>query len=86
MTVCTVKDAIILEGRCGVEDVDDLLRLLESGPARVVDLSAAGAVHTALWQALMMHRPVLRGVPADGFFAALVLPLLAVEKPAAGKE
>ncbi|KAA0690201.1 hypothetical protein DTW90_29950 [Neorhizobium sp. P12A] len=56
MTVKLDTQAITLSGTCGIEEVEALIGYLESRPDLSVDLSTATVVHTALWQALIMHR------------------------------
>ena len=50
--------------------------LLRSGLARSVDLSAAGPLHTAVLQALLVFRPAVTGLAGDPFVAAWLWPLL----------
>ncbi|WP_037088048.1 hypothetical protein [Neorhizobium vignae] len=61
MTVSLKTDTIILSGTCGAEEVETLVGYLESLPGLSVDLGAATAIHTALWQALMVFRPRMVG-------------------------
>lgn len=65
MTVSLEECAIMLRGTCGVEEVEVLVNALERCPGLPVDLSAATAIHTALWQALMVFRPKMTGSPAS---------------------
>jgi hypothetical protein len=65
MTVTLNATAITLTGDCGVEEVEDLVNIMESQPELPVDLTAATSVHTALWQALMVFRPRLAGLPVS---------------------
>lgn len=74
MTVTCDETAIRLTGACGIEEVEVLADYLDKYPSLPVDLSAASAIHTALWQALMVFRPKLTGVPASAFIAISVLP------------
>lgn len=67
MTVELTENAIMLKGNCGVEDVEPVLALLDGHPGLPIELGAAGHIHTALWQALLMAGPLLRGDPADPF-------------------
>lgn len=57
MTIGLSETAIVLTGACGVEEVEALVGYLEGRPDLAVDLSEATALHTALWQALMIFRP-----------------------------
>ncbi len=76
MTVILEEDAIALRGACGVEEVEDLVGHLESRPDLPVRLGAATAIHTALWQALMVFRPTVTGIPTSPFLGNDVLPAL----------
>ena len=73
MTVRLEAGAIILQGRCGVEEVEALLGLLETHPALPVDIGGAETVHTALWQVILMRRPALLGTPNSIFVSEHVL-------------
>lgn len=57
MTISCTANTITLSGTCGVEEVEALVEHLESHPQATVDLDGATAVHTALWQALMVYKP-----------------------------
>lgn len=63
MTISFAANTIALSGSCGVEEVEALLEHLENHPKATVDLNGATAVHTALWQALMVYRPDLEAAP-----------------------
>jgi hypothetical protein len=63
MTISVDADTITLSGTCGVEEVEALVQHLENNPRAKVDLNGATAVHTALWQALMIYTPGLAGLP-----------------------
>lgn len=63
MTISFTANIITLSGTCGVEEVETLVDLLESRPQATVDLDGATAVHTALWQALMVYRPNVEASP-----------------------
>ncbi len=76
-------DVIRLAGACGVEDAEPLAALCRAGPGVAVDLAAAGPLHTAVVQVLLEFAPPLRGVPADPFAAAFVVP--ALERAKAGR-
>ena len=73
MTVAVNETVITLTGTCGVEDVETLVDCLERHPNHSVDLSAAIAVHTAVWQALMVFRPKLVEMPASPLITEKVL-------------
>lgn len=63
MTVSIDDTAIRLTGPCGVEEVETLVGYMDRHPDLYIDLSAATAVHTALWQAMMVFRPKMTGIP-----------------------
>jgi hypothetical protein len=68
---------IRLEGECRVEDAEPLLALLGGEAGRVVDLTAADALHAAVVQVLLALRPPLLGPPRDAFTARWIGRLLA---------
>lgn len=74
MTVTLGDDAITLTGACGVEEVENLVGYLERRQDLPVDLAGATSIHTALWQALMVFKPVVTGTPASSFTSGQVLP------------
>ncbi|WP_260924641.1 hypothetical protein [Novosphingobium sp. 9] len=63
MTVRKTDDAILLEGRCGVEDAETLLLALQDAPEAVVDATAVQKLHMAVAQVLLALRPTIRGAP-----------------------
>ncbi|KRB49220.1 hypothetical protein ASE04_18790 [Rhizobium sp. Root708] len=65
MTVSVVDNSIRLTGPCGVEEVETLVGYMDLHPDLYIDLSAATTIHTALWQAMMVFRPSIRGTPAS---------------------
>jgi len=67
MTVRLEAHAIVLEGACGVEQVEPLLAQLEAHSELPVDIGGVEGVHTALWQVILMVRPKLVGTPASTF-------------------
>ena len=76
MSVLFEGHAITITGDCGVEKAETLMTLLQDHAAAPVDLSAAGSVHTALWQVLLVSSPTLVGEPADPFTRRWIMPLL----------
>lgn len=77
MTVTRQDNAIVLNGDCGVEDVEALVGHLESQAELPVDVSAATAIHTALWQALMVFRPTIIGTENSALMTGKILQGLA---------
>lgn len=77
MTTRLDGHTIHLEGACPVAEAETLLARLQSDPYAAVDLSAATALHTALVQVLLAHRPARTGAPpADPFLARWIVPSL----------
>jgi hypothetical protein len=76
MSVRLEAHAIVLEGVCGVEQAESLLAQIEAHPHLPVDVGAAEAVHTALWQIVLMKQGRIIGVPQNIFVADHVLPAL----------
>lgn len=74
MSVLFDGNAITLTGDCGVEEAETLMTLLQDHPAAPVDISAAGSVHTALWQVLLLLSPSVVGEPADPFIRRWIMP------------
>ena len=73
MSVRQSEDAIILEGRCGVEDAERLLLALQDCPGAVVDAAGVRKLHLAVAQVLLALRPALRAVPDSPIFARNIL-------------
>jgi hypothetical protein len=76
MSVALEVDTVRLFGECGVEDAEELLAVLAGASGITVDLSAAGHLHSAVFQVLLRLRPRLVGCPQEPFFALWLLPLL----------
>ncbi|WP_262271162.1 MULTISPECIES: hypothetical protein [Microvirga] len=86
MSVRLAGDAIVLEGPCRVEDAEPLLRWLQEKPGRVVDLTDAEHLHTAVFQVLLALRPTIRGEGKDTFVRDWMVPLLsAAQAPGAAR-
>lgn len=77
MSVVLNGNAIALIGDCGVAEAEELLSLVQSNPQLVVDVSASGMVHTALWQVLLTFLPEVSGEPDDAFVREWIMPALA---------
>ena len=82
MSVLFDGHTISITGHCGVEEAETLMTLLQGYPVAPVDLSAAGSVHTALWQMLLVMLPTVVGEPADPFARRWIMPLLTGTRPA----
>lgn len=70
---------ILLVGHCSVEEAEPLLDALRAAPDPVVDLTAAGWLHTAVLQVLMAAAPPLRGRPPGPVAAACLAGLPTAE-------
>lgn len=66
----------MLVGDCGVEEAEPLVGLIQGNPGASVDVSEAGAVHTALWQVLLALSPEVTGEPRDPFIRRWIEPRL----------
>ncbi|MDE1991563.1 MAG: hypothetical protein KGI75_03635 [Rhizobiaceae bacterium] len=73
MTIRLEEESIVFVGKCGVEEVETLLTLLEAYPRSPVDLTQAETIHTAIWQALMMAKSDIRGIPSSSKIAPMIL-------------
>jgi hypothetical protein len=80
MSVTFNGDSIVVAGACGVEEAEQLVSLVQTHPAAIVDLSTAESLHTALWQALFALSPVIAGEPDDKFARGWIMPLLAARR------
>lgn len=75
MSVRLEGEVVYLEDRCAVEAAEALASALEGG-ARAVDVSKAGALHSAVVQTLLYYRPEVHGEPKDLVLRQLILPAL----------
>jgi len=76
MSVVLDGQIVAIRGNCGVEEAETLMSLLQANPDSPVDITRAGSVHTALWQAVMVLRPRLVGEPSDPFIRQRIMPLV----------
>ena len=76
MSVLFANNCIVIAGDCGAEDAETLLALCQSSPESPVDVSGAGAVHTALWQVMMVVSSPVVGVSIDPFVRSWIMPML----------
>ena len=76
MSITLDGERIRVTGDGRIEDAETLVALLQAHPGRlVVDLTAAGRLHTALVQVLLAFRPALAGPAGDPFLDAWILPV-----------
>ena len=80
MTVHLEGHAIYLRGECRVEDAEPLLGYLQADCSRIIDLSRAGTLHTAVVQVLLALRPAVRGSSDHPFVRDWIQPLLSQEQ------
>ncbi len=59
--------AIVLEGRCLVEEAEPLLRMLQQTPSAPLDWSRCSQLHTAILQLILAARPRRIGPCGDPF-------------------
>jgi hypothetical protein len=76
MSVEVVGHVIHIAGNGGVEDAEPVLVALQEDPTRVVDLSEAAWLHSAIIQLLLAVKPTVTGSLPDPFLTEYVLPLL----------
>lgn len=74
------QGAVVLEGRCGVAEAEDLLRMLLESPAQIVDWRACEEAHTAIIQVLLQLRPRLRGPCRNQFLEQWIGPILSASQ------
>lgn len=86
MTIELTGNTIIMTGSCGVEEVETLVAFLEDRSELCVDMSKATAIHTALWQAIMVFRPkIIAADPSSSGNDTIVSGLKAFLADHAGK-
>lgn len=86
MSVALDGAAIRLLAPSRIEDGEALLSGLRQDPARPIDVTRAGRLHTAVAQVLLAFRPRLIGPADDAFVADWVLPSLALAATEATEE
>lgn len=67
MSVRVEAETAYLVGDCYVEDAEPLLAFLQSGSGRLVDVTEAVQLHTAVVQVLLAFRPSMNGPARDAF-------------------
>ena len=76
MSVSLEAGTIMLRDLCVVEDAEALLTLLQAGPDRPVEVTAATHLHAAVVQVLLTLRPRIIGPANDSFVNQWLLPIL----------
>lgn len=77
MTVRLVDGVtIVLEGQCGIDDADPLLRHLLAAPHATVDWRLCRGAHAAIIQLLLASKVSVDGLPDNVFMKRNVAPLV----------
>lgn len=76
MSIEITGEAIRIVGNAPVADAEPVLAALIENSARVVDLTSAAHLHSAIIQILLALKPGIVGVPSHHFFTTYVLPQL----------
>ncbi len=79
MTVVARGGIVELRGDCPVEDAETLLAALSAHRVAAVDLTAAGQLHSAVFQVLLATGVAVRGPAPDGFTQSWLMPCLAAK-------
>ena len=79
MSVRMDEGVVRLEGRCGVEEAETLVGLLQGG-ASSVDISQCRHLHSAVAQALLAFRAPLVGKSPTPFLQDFVIPAMEVAR------
>ena len=85
MSVRLEDNVIFLEGPCRVEDAEPLLGWLQADRSRVVDMTEAEHLHTAVLQILMALAPPIRGAGKNSFIRDWISPWLITTSSSAGE-
>jgi len=80
MGVRIEQRTIHIEGAASVADAEPLLAALLENPGRVIDLSGASRIHSAVVQLLLALRPEVVGKPADPFYNSHIARLIDASK------
>lgn len=67
---------LVLEGVCPVEDAEDLLQLLQTGPAAALDWTKCRQMHTAVLQVILASGIVPQGPCGDALVRQWLAPKL----------
>ncbi len=76
MTVRLDGELVRLEGRCGVEEAETLVGLLQSSGVRRADLDQCRHAHSAVVQALLAFGVTVAGSGGSDFLRHRVAPVL----------
>ncbi len=76
MTIRLQSDAIVMEGRCGVDEVEPLLVAVDANPDLPLDIAGAITLHTAIWQLILARRLAVRGVPDTPYARDMLVPAI----------
>ncbi|WP_210528136.1 hypothetical protein [Rubellimicrobium arenae] len=81
MTVRRQGSAIVLEGRCSVDEAEMLALLLRDAGAATVDWRGASHLHTALVQLVLQAGRPVQGPCGDPFVARWIEPITVAAPP-----
>jgi hypothetical protein len=65
MTVRHIAGTIALEGVCGVDEAETVLRAILEAPEAAIDWSACSRLHTAVVQIIVATNVPVRGICGD---------------------
>lgn len=85
MTVRVEGQTIHLEGRCRLEEAEQLLALFVQNPDHRVAIGASTSLHTAIVQILLAAKPMVLGRPANSFLSRFLSPVLENESSASSQ-
>ena len=70
------EDCVVLQGTCGIRELEDLQAFFQLHENPVVSFEGCQHLHTALLQLLLTYRPQIRGNAESAFIARWIVPLL----------
>ena len=76
MPVSQRDGVVVLDGHVGIDDVEDLVRMLDHGEGAAVDLSSCEHLHAAALVALVARGAPVAADATDPFLARWIAPLL----------
>lgn len=77
MTVRVAGEVILLEGVCGSDEAEPLLRHLQMLPTATIDWRGCDLAHTAVLQIMLAARRPIKGPPRGHELRKWAAPLLA---------
>ncbi len=76
MSIRVAGNVILLEGQCGLDDAERLLRVLLEASEAPIDWHNCADAHTAVIQLLVIAGREIRGTPRSDFLKDKIAPLL----------